>query len=59
MLRNLIKQGKLLFSDESLVNEEIKYLTKVFHEVTEYPMSIMNKSVQQELNDSQIKNRRA
>ena len=41
------------------VNEEIKYLTKVFHEVTEYPMSITNKSVQQELNDSQIKNRRA
>ena len=58
-LRNLIKRAKLISSDESLVNEEMKYLTKVFHEVNDYPMSIINTIAQQELNDSQSKNRRA
>ena len=37
----------------------MKYLTKVFHEVNDYPMSIINTIAQQELNDSQSKNRRA
>ena len=32
-LRNLIKQAKLICFDQGLVNEEIKYLTKVLHEV--------------------------
>ena len=32
---------------------------KVFHEVHNYPMSIINAIAQQELNDSQSKNRRA
>ena len=58
-LRNLIKGAKRICSDESLVNEKMKYLTKVFHEVNNYPMSIINKIGQQELNDSQSKNRRA
>ena len=58
-LRNLIKRAKLIRSGESLVKEEIKYLTKVFHEVNDYPMSIINTVAQQELNDSQSKNRRA
>ena len=57
--RNLIKRAKLICSDESLVNEEMKYLTKVFHEVNDYPMSIINTIAQQELSDSQSKNRRA
>ena len=39
-LRNLIKQPKLICSDKSLVNEEMKYLRKVFHKVNDYPMSI-------------------
>ena len=34
-LRNLIKQAKLICSDESLVNKEIKYLTNVFHVVND------------------------
>ena len=58
-LRNLIKRAKLICSDESLVTEEMKYLTKVFHEVNNYPMSIVNSIVQQEPNHSQSKNRRA
>ena len=37
----------------------MKYLTKVFHEVNDYPMSIINTIAQQQLNDSQSKNRRA
>ena len=37
----------------------MKYLTKVFLEVNDYPMSIVNAIAQQELNDSQSKNRRA
>ena len=41
------------------MKEEIKYLTKVLHEVKGYPMSIINAITQQELNDSQSKNRRA
>ena len=53
VLRNLIKQAKLICSDESLVKEEMKYLTKVFHEVNDYPMSIINAIAQQELYDSQ------
>ena len=36
----------------------MKCLTKVFHEVTDYPMSIMKEIAQPELNDSQKKNRR-
>ena len=58
-LRSFIKPAKLICSDESLMKEEIKYLTKVFHEVNDYPMSIINTIAQQELNDSQSKNRRA
>ena len=42
-----------------LVIEEIKYLTKFSHEVNDYPMFIINKVAQQELNYSQNKNRRA
>ena len=57
-LRNPIKWAKLISSDKSLVNEEIKYLTKVFHGVSNYPMSIINKIAQKELNDCQSKNRR-
>ena len=41
-LRSIIKRAKLICSDKSLVKEEIKYLTKVFHEVSDYPMSITN-----------------
>ena len=37
----------------------MKYLTKVFHEVNDYPMAIINTIAQQELNDSQSKDRRA
>ena len=58
-LRSFIKPAKLICSDESLMKEEIKYLTKVFHEVNDYPMTIINTIAQQELNDSQSKNRRA
>ena len=45
-LRNLIKQAKLICSDESLVSEEIKYLTNVFHVVNDCSMSIINKIAQ-------------
>ena len=41
------------------MKEAKKYLTKVFHKVNDYPMSIINAIAQQELNDSQSKNRRA
>ena len=58
-LRNLIKQAELICSEEILVNEGTKYLTKVFQELNEYQMSIINKITLQELNDSQSKNRRA
>ena len=34
----------------------MKYLTKVFHEVNDYPMSIINTIAEKELNDSQSKN---
>ena len=37
----------------------MKYLTKEFHEVNDYPMSIINTITQQKLNDSQSKNRAA
>ena len=36
----------------------MKYHTKVFHKVNDYPMSIISKIAQRELNDSQSKNRR-
>ena len=42
-LRNLIKRAKPICSEESLVNEEMKYLKKVFHEVNNYSMSVINK----------------
>ena len=58
-LRNLVKQIKCISSDIILVREKIKYLTKVFYEVNDYPMSIINTITQQELNDSQNENRRA
>ena len=45
-LRNLIKQAKLICSDESLVNKEIIYLTNVFHVVNDCSMSIKNKIAQ-------------
>ena len=45
-LGNLIKQGKLICSDQSLVNKEMKYLTKVFHEINDFPISIMNTIMQ-------------
>ena len=48
ILRNLIKQAKIICSDESLEKEEMKYLTKVFHEVNDYPMSIINTIAEQE-----------
>ena len=41
------------------MKEAKKYLAKVFHEVNDYPMSIINAIAQQELNDSLSKNRRA
>ena len=56
--RILITQAKLICPDETLVNEETKYLMKAFHEVNDYPMSIINVIAQKELNDSQSKNRR-
>lgn len=37
----------------------MKYLTKVFHYVNNYPMPIINETAQQELNNNQNKNRRA
>ena len=37
------------------MNEEMKYLMKVFHKVNDYPMSIINKIAQQ---DRQSKIRR-
>ena len=55
ILRNLIKGAKLICSDESLVNEEMKYLTKVFHKINDSLMSIIFKIAQQEHNDSQVK----
>ena len=57
-LRNLIKQAKLICSDESLVEEEMKYATKVFHEVNDYRISIRNASAQQKLNDGESKKKR-
>ena len=58
-LRNLIKRAKLICSGDGLVKEEMKYLANLFQEDTNYPMSIINTIAQQELNDSQSKNRRA
>ena len=55
--KNLIKQAKLICCDKSLVHEEMKYLSKVFHEVINYSMLIINEIAQQELSDSQSKNR--
>ena len=57
-LSNFIKRAKRICRDESLVNEKMKYHTKVFHKVNDYPMSIISKIAQRELNDSQSKNRR-
>ena len=37
----------------------MKYLAKVFHKVNDYPMSTLNKIVQQEVHDGHSKNRRA
>ena len=55
ILGNLIKQAKLICSDKSLVKEEMKYLTKVFHEVNDYPQSIINTIAQQEFNIVELK----
>ena len=53
-LRDPIKQGKFVCSDERLANEEMNYLPKVFHEINDYPKSIIIITiVKQELNDSQ------
>ena len=41
------------------MKEEMKNLTKVFHEVNNYPVPIINATAQQELNISQSKERRA
>ena len=51
IIRNLIKRAKFICSDESLVNEEMKYLTKVFHKINNSPMSIIYKITQQEFKD--------
>ena len=45
--------------DESLLNEEIKYLTKEFHEINNYLMSIINSIAWPDLNHSQNKDWRA
>lgn len=37
------------------MNEKMKYLKKVFHEVNDYPMSIITKIAQQELMIDKIK----
>ena len=39
-LRNLIKRAKVICSDESLVNEKMIYLTKVFHYVNNYSITL-------------------
>ena len=57
-LRNLIKQAKLICSDEGLVKEEMKYATKVFHQVNDYRMSIRNTILQQKFNDTETKKKR-
>ena len=54
-----MKRAKLISSGESLVNEETKYLPKVCHECSDYPVSIINKIGQQEFSDSQNKKRTA
>ena len=46
-IKTLRNEAKFICSDESLVNEEMKYLAKVFHEVNDYPMSIINKTAPQ------------
>ena len=46
-LRNVIKWAKLVCSVEILVNKEMKQPMKVFQEVNEYPMSIINKIAEQ------------
>ena len=33
----------------------MKYITKVFHQVNDYPMSIINSIEQQELNDVKVR----
>ena len=45
-LRYLIKQAELTCSGESLDNKEMKHLKKVFQEVNNYSMSIINKVAQ-------------
>ena len=43
-IRKLIKRVKVIWSNENQQNEEMKYLTKVFHEINTFPMSIMNRT---------------
>ena len=38
-----MKRAKPICSGESLVNEETKYLPKVCHDGSDYPISIINK----------------
>ena len=58
-LRNAFERPKLICSDEGLVKEEKKYLTKIFYEVNDYRMYLINTTAQQQPNDSPGKNRRA
>ena len=45
-LRYLIKQEELVCFGESLDNKEMKHLKKVFQEVNNYSISIINKVAQ-------------
>ena len=58
-IRNLIKQAKIICTNGILFNDELKCQTKIFHETNDYPMPMINKIVQQELNHNQRKNRTA
>ena len=52
-LRNLLKRAKTVFSNDILLDKEVKHLMKMFHEINGYPKIIVNRIIQQDIYQNQ------
>ena len=48
-VRNLLKGAKTVFSNDILLDKEVKHLMKMFHEINGYPKIIVNRIIQQDI----------
>ena len=52
-LINLLKRAKTVFSNDILLDKEVKHLMKMFHEINGYPKIIVNRIIQQDIYQNQ------